>query len=61
MVDTPAKLKAERERLGLTQPQLAEALGMTRDAIARMERGDRPITRVTQMAIEHLSCKRRTH
>lgn len=55
-ISTPGKLRAVREKLGLTQPQLAEKLGMTRDGIAKMESGERPISRVTQLAIEHLSC-----
>jgi transcriptional regulator with XRE-family HTH domain len=55
---TPTQLRSIREKLGLTQSALAEKLGMTRDAITSMESGRRPITRVTQLAIEHLSCKR---
>ena len=36
---------------------IAKKLGMSRDAIASMEQGRRPISRITQLAIEHLSCK----
>lgn len=53
---TTTQLKQTRERLQLTQSRLAEQLGLTRDGIAKMESGERPIQRVTELAIEHLSC-----
>lgn len=56
---TPAALRALRTNLRLTQTALAGRLGMTRDAIAAMESGRRPITRVTELALEHLSCRKR--
>lgn len=34
---------AEREAAGLTQPQLAEILGWTRDMVSKRERGVTPI------------------
>lgn len=54
---SPQELKARRRKLGLTQVQLAGKLGLTRDAIAKMEAGQRPIVLITEMAIEHLTCK----
>ena len=32
--------KAHRARLGLTQPQLAEAVGVSLSTVTRLERGD---------------------
>lgn len=37
---TGAELKALRRRLGLTQAQLAEKIGVWRNTIARQERGE---------------------
>jgi ribosome-binding protein aMBF1 (putative translation factor) len=34
-----ARVRAERERLGLTQSELAEKMGTTRPMIARLEAG----------------------
>lgn len=56
---TPAEFKAIREKLGLTQRELAEGLGLKTNSVARMERGERPIRQVTRLAIEHLSCRPR--
>jgi len=38
---SPAKIKAARQALNLTQEQLAERLGWMRQAVTRMESGDR--------------------
>jgi len=43
-----------RERLKMTQGELAGALDMQRNSITRMEIGLRPITRVTEFAVQHL-------
>ncbi len=56
-ITTPEQLRLTREKLKLTRAELAEALGMTRNAVLKMERGERPITRVTELAIQHLSCR----
>ena len=37
----PAALKARREHLGLTQQQVADLAGMSQQAYARVETGDR--------------------
>lgn len=36
-------LRAERTRADLTQPELAERLGWTRDMVSKMERGRRVV------------------
>lgn len=53
-IDTPDKLKAARKRLGISQRALAEALGLSREAIQTMEYGTRPIERRTDLAIRYL-------
>lgn len=40
----PDELKVIRKQLGLTQTELAEALGVRRGAVARWETGTRRIT-----------------
>lgn len=53
---SPAEYKATRERLGMTQSALAEALGVTRKAINEREnRGT--ITREAAMALELLELR----
>lgn len=42
---TPAEFRDLRERLGLTQVALADALGTTGNTVARMERGELPINK----------------
>lgn len=37
---TGAELRRIRKRLGLTQAQLAERVGVTRNSVARQERGE---------------------
>jgi DNA-binding XRE family transcriptional regulator len=51
---TKRELRAARKKLGMTQVELATALGMRKGAILRMEGGARPIMRVTELAIQHL-------
>lgn len=51
---TPAALKAARASLGLTQVQLAKALGVARIRIARYESGDYPVPEYIALAIEAL-------
>ncbi len=48
------ELRRLRERLKMTQGELAGALDMQRNSITRMEIGLRPITRVTEFAVRHL-------
>lgn len=50
------ELKRARARLGMTQKQLGEALGVHWNSIARMEANyeDFPITRTTELAVKYL-------
>ncbi|MFO0705503.1 MAG: transcriptional repressor LexA [Nitrospira sp.] len=50
-------LKRVRERLGLTQQQLADALNTTRVSVARYEAGMRRIPGLVQVALEQLERK----
>jgi transcriptional regulator with XRE-family HTH domain len=54
-----AWLRQTRERLGLTQAALGEAIGLHPNTVARIERGELPLERVTRLAVEHLGCRPR--
>lgn len=59
---TAADLKAWRARLGYSQGDAADQLGVTRRAVAYYEAGARPIPRTVALlaaAIETLAAKRR--
>tara|TARA_B110000014_G_C19557181_1_gene297525 strand:- start:76 stop:288 length:213 start_codon:yes stop_codon:yes gene_type:complete len=47
-------IKVSRAFLGLTQSDLAYALGLTGNSIARMERGELDIRRVVILSIQFL-------
>lgn len=49
-----AWLREARGRMGLTQAALAAALDYQPNSVAMMERGERPVTRVTRLAVERL-------
>jgi len=51
---TPEELRAARERLGYTQEQMAKALEVTRTFVSDMERGEKPIRKVTALAVRYL-------
>jgi DNA-binding XRE family transcriptional regulator len=51
---TRAELKKARSRLNMTQGELAEALGLARNSIVRMENGSQPILRTTELAVKYL-------
>jgi transcriptional regulator with XRE-family HTH domain len=51
---TREELKRARERLGMTQRELAEALGMQTNSVTRMEIGLQPIMRTTELAVKFL-------
>jgi hypothetical protein len=38
----------------MTQKQLGEALGIHKNSVARMERGEFPIIRTTELAVKYL-------
>ncbi|MGK6324646.1 helix-turn-helix transcriptional regulator [Sphingomonas sp. DT-51] len=50
----PEELKTLRKAAGLTQDQLAAAIGMSRVSIGLMERGQAPIERRTELAVRYL-------
>jgi len=47
-------LKGVRKRLGMTQAELAEALGMRRTSVVRMENGLQRIMPTTELAVKYL-------
>jgi transcriptional regulator with XRE-family HTH domain len=51
---TGEELRQARERLDMTQAELAEALGMWRHSVARMERSESPVMKHTELAIKYL-------
>jgi len=51
---TGQELRRARTRLGTTQNQIATAMQYTKNSIARMERGELAISRVTEMAVKFL-------
>jgi DNA-binding XRE family transcriptional regulator len=51
---TKAELRRARERLGMTQKQLAEAIGMRETSVARMENGLQRIMQTTELAVKYL-------
>lgn len=56
---TPAQYRSRREKLGLTQSQLADLLDVRRETIGRREAGTERITREAQLAIQALAPRRR--
>ncbi len=53
-IDTPERLREARRRLGMTQQELAETLGLTQRSISRMETGAQPIEPRTDLAVRYL-------
>lgn len=58
---TPEDLRTRRRRLGLSQTQLAEQLGVTQNTISRWELGEMEIANPTmlRLALERLEDQRR--
>lgn len=54
---TPAEYKALREKLGLTQAELAARLGVTRKTVNSRERSPKRISAEAAMAIRSLNAK----
>jgi DNA-binding transcriptional regulator YiaG len=55
---TPTAIKRLRKRLGLTQIQFAEAVGVTERAVAYWEAGTRGVSGLAQRAIERMKEER---
>jgi DNA-binding XRE family transcriptional regulator len=52
---TKEQLKQARKRLGMTQTELAEAIGMHgKNSIAMIEGGLRPVTKTTELSVKYL-------
>jgi len=51
---TGGELRAARKKLDMTQKQLAEAIGMRKNSVARMERDEAPTMRTTELAVKYL-------
>jgi len=49
-----SELRRFRKRLTKTQAELAGALGMQTNSVARMERDERPIMKTTELAVRFL-------
>lgn len=53
---TPEELLRLRKKLDLTQAQMADKIGITSNALARLERGERkisePISRLVKLLVE---------
>jgi len=43
-----------KQRLKMTQAKLADALGMQKNSVARMERDESPIMKTTELAVRYL-------
>ncbi len=52
---TSDELKALRVKTGLSQAELAAAIGMSRESISRMERGKDVIERRTELALRYIA------
>ena len=55
---TPDQFKTKRAALGLTQIELAGALGLTRRQIIRYETGEQPISKTVSILIEILTTRK---
>ena len=51
---TGTGLRRVRKKLGMTQEQLAHAIGMQKNSVARMERGELPVLKHTELAVKYL-------
>jgi DNA-binding XRE family transcriptional regulator len=54
MTMQPDEMKAIRKRLGMTQADFGEAIGMSRKAVNEMEAGKAVIERRTELAVRYL-------
>lgn len=51
---TGKELKRARESLDMTQAELAEALELHKNTVARAERDELPILKTTELAVKYL-------
>lgn len=51
---TAEDFKAARSKLGMTQQELADMIGLTRSTLSHMERGSERIARRTELAVRFL-------
>ncbi len=51
---TGKNLRRIRQRLEMTQTKMGIAIGMRKNTVARMERGEMPIRKTTVMAVRYL-------
>jgi transcriptional regulator with XRE-family HTH domain len=51
---TGPQMAAKRRQRGLTQAEVASAIGVSRSYLALMETGHRPVSRRTELAFLHL-------
>ncbi len=47
-------MKEERKKIGLTQIEFAKRLGFSNNTVSKMERGDLPVRKVTELAIKYI-------
>lgn len=50
----PDELRSARREMGWTQAQMAEALGLSSNFVAMMERGEKAIERRTELAVRYV-------
>lgn len=55
---TSAQFRKIREKLQLTQGQLARKLGVTLNTVSRWELGTAPILKTTELALRYLCSKK---
>ena len=58
---TGNKLRELRKSLGMTQTQLAEAIGRTQERISHYETGRWPIPRVVELAVSTIKPRETAH
>jgi DNA-binding transcriptional regulator YiaG len=58
---TPAEVKTCRNELGLTQAQLADRLGITRNTVARWEMGMHPVSAPIELLLKTLAAAAPPH